>query len=153
MPAPWRSSPVTRGRINGVTIYRVDHPETGCSAGFWATRVAPSPPTSSGAVPGETRIELDFQHAAPERCGCVGRDADAPAVRALLGAALSLSGDGAREEAVALAMLAFLKRVLRLPALGDAELDLWDELHWPCSEGDGGYGEYDEDAAAEVSDL
>ncbi|RYO79880.1 hypothetical protein DL766_000952 [Monosporascus sp. MC13-8B] len=152
MPARPRSSPVTQGRINGVTIYRVDHPETGCSAGFWATRVAsPSSSSSAAALPGETRIELDFQHASPGCCGCVGRDANAPAVRALLEAALSLSRDGARG-AVAPAMLAFLRRVLRLPALGDAELDLWDELHWPRSEGDDGkYGEYDEDAAVEVS--
>ncbi|RYP41138.1 hypothetical protein DL769_011637 [Monosporascus sp. CRB-8-3] len=140
MPAH-RPSHVTEGRINGVTIYRVDHPATGCSAGFWTDRAAAA---SSAAGAGETRIELDFQHAAPGRCGCAGRDTDAPAVRALLEVALSLAealGDRAA------AVLVFIKRVLRLPALGDAELDLWDEVHWPRGGGDGEYGEYDEDAA------
>ncbi|RYP56815.1 hypothetical protein DL771_011590 [Monosporascus sp. 5C6A] len=126
-----RPSHVTEGRIRGVTVYRVDHPGTGCSAGFWTERVA------AGGGPGETRIELDFQHAARGRCGCLGRDTDAPAVRALLEVALSLAealGDRAA------AVLVFIKRVLRLPALGDAELDLWDEVYWPRSEADGEYG-------------
>ncbi|RYO98268.1 hypothetical protein DL764_007134 [Monosporascus ibericus] len=140
MPAR-RPSHVTEGRINGVTIYRVDHPETGCSAGFWAARVRSRPLTSSpsAALPRETRIELDFQHAAPGRCGCAGRDTDAPAVRALLEVALSLAEVVGNQAA---AVLVFLKRVLRLPALGDAELDLWDEVYWPCSEADGEYGGY-----------
>ncbi|RYP66102.1 hypothetical protein DL770_008872 [Monosporascus sp. CRB-9-2] len=156
MPAQ-RPSHVTEGRINGVTIYRVDHPETGCSAGFWATRVPScplAPSSSSAALPRETRIELDFQHAAPGRCGCAGRDTDAPAVRALLETALSLA------EAVgnqAVAVLVFLKRVLRLPALGDAELDLWDEVHWPCSETGGEYdgsdGEYGGDGNGKYEDA
>ncbi|RYP23631.1 hypothetical protein DL767_008764 [Monosporascus sp. MG133] len=159
MPAQ-RPSHVTEGRINGVTIYRVDHPETGCSAGFWTDRVAATSSSSSAAAggPRETRIELDFQHAAPGRCGCAGRDTDAPAVRALLEVALSLA------EAVgdhAVAVLVFLKRVLRLPALGDAELDLWDEVYWPCSEADGKYdgggggggGEYGDDGDGKYEDA
>ncbi|RYP48976.1 hypothetical protein DL768_005248 [Monosporascus sp. mg162] len=161
MPAD-RPSHVTEGRINGVTIYRVDHPETGCSAGFWATRVPSRPVTSSsssssssaaaaGGLPRETRIELDFQHAAPGRCGCAGRDTDAPAVRALLEVALSLA-EAVGDQAVA--VLVFIKRVLRLPALGDAELDLWDEVYWPCNEAGGGYdGEYGGDGDGEYEDA
>lgn len=131
--------------INGTVVYRVDNPRTGCSAGFWATR-----------LPGtrETRFELDFQHAPQERCRCLGRDTDAPAVRALLQLAFELvdssqqqqqqqdvtMGVGIHHEAgsAVAAMLVFLKRALRLKALGEAELDLWDKVRWPPRVG----GEY-----------
>lgn len=52
------------------------------------------------------------------------------------------------------AMLVFLKRALRLPALGDAELDLWDDVCWPppspCAGLDGEYGFGSVEAEVEV---
>ncbi|KAK7747151.1 hypothetical protein SLS62_009093 [Diatrype stigma] len=154
-------------RIAGVVIYRVDNPLSGCSAGFWTTRVRSCSRTDTAPCSSskETRIELDFQHAPPGRCRCLGRDTDAPAVRELLDVAMGLVVPQITAAAVVVggvyhhhllhnhhhyeagstvaAMLVFLKRALRLPALGDAELDLWDDVCWPPPPPSPCGGEYD----------
>lgn len=108
--------------INEVKLYRVDNPISGCSSGF---RIMPTSQKDSN-------IEVDFQHPHPERCQCLGRDVDAPQVRALLDTALTLAGEHEHNRlSMVSAMLLFLKRVLRLQALGDTDLDLWDRTHWP----------------------
>ncbi len=150
----------------------MDSPASGCSAGFWMTRlrlIGSAGATATAQVVRETRVEVDFQHAAGDRCRCLGRDTDAPAVRALLDVALALvtgtttttvvaggahcriidSHGGGGGGDVAAAMLVFLGRVLGLPALGDAELDLWDAEHWPPPHEEGGDDDDDDDEDGE----
>ena len=153
---------VSVGCINGTSIYRVDNPETGCSAGFWLARLpwtvesdddssksdGDSDDTKCGGAPRrihvkrETRIELDFTHSEDGRCQCLGQDTDAPAVRELLDVALGFTAfplapmcPGAEAvvvENTTSAMLVMLGRVLRLPALGDIDLDLWGQIYMPA---------------------
>ena len=140
---------VSVGRINGVPVYRVDNPSSGCSAGFWerqepwSVEIVEEDGARRISARRETCIELDFQHADRGRCRCLGQDTDSPAVRDLLDVALGFTAGPApdapraqQQQAVAetttAAMLVLLGRVLQLPALGDADLDLWGAVYWPA---------------------
>ena len=138
---------VSVSSIFGVPIYPVDNPSSGCSAGFWESQepwsveiVRDEDGARRICARRETRIELDFQHADPNRCQCLGKDTDSPAVRELLDVALGFTAGPVPEapraqqavaETTTAAMLVLLGRVLQLPALGDADLDLWGEVYWP----------------------
>lgn len=154
---------VSVGCINGTPIYRVDNPFSGCSAGFWTTRLPWSVErddkedeyeddededddfgcgiTRRICAKQEIHVELDFFHAGAGRCRCLGQDTDSPAVRDLLEVALGFSAEpptsactGVEPPTVAnttAAMLVLLGRVLQLPSLGDADLDLWARVHMP----------------------